>query len=61
MDGESSITLTSIYVGFGVLVLIFFLTIYWCYKSIINIKIIPIDSTILLANDGTLIYYFEKV
>jgi hypothetical protein len=57
MDSESSIILISIYFGMGLLVLIFFLALYWCYKSISNIKIMPDETTILLANDGTIIYY----
>ena len=60
MDSESSIILTSIYVGIGVLVLILFLIVYWCYKSISTIRIQPDKSTILLANDGTIIYYLEN-
>ena len=60
MDSESSIILISIYVGIGVLVVILFLNIYWCCKSISNISIKPDESTILLANDGTIIYYLEN-
>jgi hypothetical protein len=61
MDSEPSIILISIYVGIGVLVVILFLSVYWCCKSIYNIKIKPDESTILLANDGTIIYYLENV
>ena len=61
MDSESSIVLISIYVGFGVLVVILFLNVYWCCRSIYNIRINPLNTTILLANDGTIIYYLDKV